>query len=136
MPSPPSEPSEFRLSDICLYYEQLYATATPEQIIAYLTKHVNDQQRRDAQEAQEQAIAQATAAAQQTQYGQNVVPGQQPQYAGYTTASPFVGQYQQGYGTDQSQQYAVVDPSLLQNQQTGTYYPQQPYPGYGGGNNF
>jgi hypothetical protein len=113
----------------------LYSTATPEQIIAYLTKHVTDQQRRDAQEAQEQANAQATAAAQQTPYGQSamVVPGQQPQYVAYTTASPFGVQYQQGYGTDQSQQYAVVDPSLLQNPQTGPYYPQQQYPGY---NNF
>ena len=132
IPSPPSEPSEFRLSEICAYYEQLYSTATPDQIIAYLKKHVTDQQCRDAQDAQEQLNAQAAAAAQQTPYGQSamVVPGQQPQYGVYPTASPFVGQYQQGYGTDQSQQYAVVDPSLLQNQQTGTYYAQQQYPGY------
>ena len=130
VPSPASEPSEFRLSEICAYYEQLHLNATQQEIIAYLTKHVNDQQRRDALEAQE-ATAQAAAAALQTPYGQSamVVPGQQPQYGVYTTASPFVGQYQQGYGTDQSQQYAV-DPSLLQNQQTGTYYPQQQYPGY------
>jgi hypothetical protein len=110
----------------------LYTTATPEQIIAFLKKHVTDQQSRDAQEAQEQANAQAAAATQQNPYGQSamVVPGQQPQYAGYTTASPYGGQYQQGYGTDQSQQFAVVDPSLLQNQQTGQYYPQQQYTSY------
>jgi len=130
IPSPPSEPSEFRLSEICAYYEQLYSSAAPEQIIAYLTKHVTDQQLRDAQE--EQAIAQSIAAAQQSPYGQTamVVPGQQPQDAGYFTAGPSVGQYQQGYGTGQSQQYAVVEPSLLQSQQSGTYYPQQQYHSY------
>jgi hypothetical protein len=109
----------------------LHSNATQEQIITLLTKHVSDQQRRDAQEAQDQAIAQATAA-QQTPYGQSAMvgSGQQPQYAGYTTASPYVGQYQQGYGTDQSQQFAVVDPSLLQNQQSGPFYPQQQYTAY------
>jgi len=106
----------------------LHLNATQQEIIAYLTKHVSDQQRLEAQEQANQAAA----ATMQTPYGQSAMvgSGQQPQYAGYTTASPYVGQYQQGYGTDPSQQYAVIDPSVLQNQQTGTYYPQQQYPGY------
>jgi len=133
VPSPPSEPSEFRASDICVYYESLYSQATPEQIVQYVAKHVQDQIRKDRDD-EAAAAAAAAAAAQQAPYAQNaMVSGLQAQYAGYPTASPYAGQYQQAYGTDQSQQYGVVDPSLLQNQPVpGSYYSQQQQYGYGG----
>jgi len=109
----------------------LYPQATPEQIAGYLAKHVADQRRQDEQEAmaQVQAAAAQAAAAQQATYAQNaMMPGQQSQYMGYSTATQYPGGYQQGYVTDQSQQFAVVDPSLLQNQQVpGSYYPQQSF---------
>src|SRR5579859_457541 len=122
IPNPPSETTEFRISDISAYYEQLYPTAPPEPIIAYVSKHVQNQQRQDAEEALEQAMAQV-AAAQQSPYRQStmVVPEQER----YPPASSYAGQYPRGYAR-QSQE-PMVDPALLENKPPATYYPPRRY---------
>lgn len=138
IPSPPDSTSgtEFRLSEVCAYYEDLYPGATPTDLIGYLNTHIQGLARQE-QEDQMAATAAAVAAAQQPQFAQPM--GQEAQY-GYQAQAQYapagVQQYgQQTYGADPMQQgYGAVDPNLLQTQQAPMYYPQTPqWGGYGGG---
>ena len=126
IPSPPESTvgaPEFRLSEICAYYERMYQTATPRELLAHLQTHIEDQERKDAAEAAELQGRQAEAAM-LAAYGPQtamMVPSQPlPSYAygatGYT-------QYQQPIQANIPPQI-YIDPSLLIGQQTGQSYIQ------------
>ena len=131
-------PTEFRLSEICDYYERLYPTSSHAEIIEHLRRHVQ----RVAEQEQEDMAAAAQQQQQQPQYPPP--PDAQYGYGGAQAQYPAMGVNQYGqptYAPDPTQQGfgGVVDPNLLHTQQTqqmqSMYYPQQQqsWQGYGGG---